>query len=215
MVLSLFKLFTHTHTHKHTHTTPMAATTSTDTSFESTELHDLHGRFELLYPASLLERVIFFQTCSPIASAPAARHTFPDPCVQPDGKTAGNRSALCSDFLPLAFTILPQKLAPAGYVSLPVLVWRYTTPDLNEMQFDSLCTCVNVHPCAFSHRSLARYHNHFVGKGHLGYETMDHLPINRGFLSHVGYLSGGEEYATYPFICLRVMLSSTPALHLD
>ena len=23
---------------------------------------------------------------------------------------------------------------------------------------------------------------------------MDHLPINRGFLSHVGYLGGGEQY---------------------
>jgi len=59
--------------------------------------------------------------------------------------------SLCSNFLPLAFTILPQKLASAGY------------------------------------------HNHFVGKGHLGYQTMDHLPINRGFLSHVGYLEGGEQ----------------------
>ncbi len=28
----------------------------------------------------------------------------------------------------------------------------------------------------------------------LGYETTDHLPINRGFKSHVGYLGGGESY---------------------
>lgn len=40
----------------------------------------------------------------------------------------------------------------------------------------------------------AGYQNHYVGKGHLGYETMDHLPINRGFLSHVGYLGGAESY---------------------
>jgi hypothetical protein len=33
------------------------------------------------------------------------------------------------------------------------------------------------------------YQNHFVGKGHLGYQTMDHLPINRGFVSHVGCVS--------------------------
>ena len=39
-----------------------------------------------------------------------------------------------------------------------------------------------------------RYQNHFVGKGHLGYQTMDHLPINRGFLTHVGYLAGSEDY---------------------
>jgi len=38
------------------------------------------------------------------------------------------------------------------------------------------------------------YECHFVGKGHLGYQTMDHLPINRGFVSHVGYLSGSESY---------------------
>jgi hypothetical protein len=29
-------------------------------------------------------------------------------------------------------------------------------------------------------------------QGHLGYETMDHLPINRGFASHVGYLEGSQ-----------------------
>lgn len=36
--------------------------------------------------------------------------------------------------------------------------------------------------------------SHFVGKGHLGYETMDHLPVNRGFHSHVGYLEGSQSY---------------------
>lgn len=30
-----------------------------------------------------------------------------------------------------------------------------------------------------------------VGKGHEGYQTVDHLPYNRGWDSHVGYLSGG------------------------
>ena len=35
---------------------------------------------------------------------------------------------------------------------------------------------------------------HFVGKGHLGYPTTDHLPIKRGFDSHVGYLCGAEDY---------------------
>ena len=41
----------------------------------------------------------------------------------------------------------------------------------------------------------ANYTNHYVGKGHLGYETMDHLPINRGFDDHVGFLGGSEGYA--------------------
>ena len=38
------------------------------------------------------------------------------------------------------------------------------------------------------------YSAHFVGKGHLGYPTTDHLPINRGYSSHVGYLGGAEGY---------------------
>ena len=42
--------------------------------------------------------------------------------------------------------------------------------------------------------SKAGYRCHFVGKGHLGYETTDHLPINRGFESHVGYLGGSQSY---------------------
>ena len=40
----------------------------------------------------------------------------------------------------------------------------------------------------------ARFNCHMIGKGHLGYETEDHLPINRGFDSYVGYLWGGESY---------------------
>lgn len=59
---------------------------------------------------------------------------------------------MCSNFLPLNFTILSEKLHQGGYK------------------------------------------NYFIGKGHLGYETTDHLPINRGFDSHVGYLGGSEGY---------------------
>lgn len=42
--------------------------------------------------------------------------------------------------------------------------------------------------------SAVGYACHFVGKGHLGYQTSDHLPVNRGFASHVGYLNGAEIY---------------------
>ena len=38
------------------------------------------------------------------------------------------------------------------------------------------------------------YACHFVGKGHLGYQTTDHLPIRRGFDTHVGFLAGSESY---------------------
>eukprot|EP00041_Stephanoeca_diplocostata_P013943 m.249525 g.249525 ORF g.249525 m.249525 type:complete len:537 (+) comp19525_c0_seq2:91-1701(+) len=67
----------------------------------------------------------------------------------------GMQAPTCSNWLPLDYTLLSQKLKAA-----PGSTWR----------------------------------NHFVGKGHLGYQTMDHLPINRGFDSHVGYLGGAEEY---------------------
>lgn len=64
----------------------------------------------------------------------------------------GTQAPQCSNFLPLQFTILSEKLKAADYQS------------------------------------------HFIGKGHLGVQTVDHLPANRGFETHVGYLGGGESY---------------------
>jgi len=95
-----------------------------------------------------LDRHYVFRYCSPTRRAFLSGR-FPNQIttVQPDG------SNMCSDFLPLAVDILPQKLSTAGYVS------------------------------------------HFIGKGHLGYQTMDHLPVNRGFKTHVGYLGGSEGYS--------------------
>eukprot|EP00038_Savillea_parva_P011469 m.197762 g.197762 ORF g.197762 m.197762 type:complete len:512 (+) comp20214_c0_seq1:161-1696(+) len=59
--------------------------------------------------------------------------------------------------------------------------------------------CDNCLPLNFTLLSQklasAGWINHFIGKGHLGYLTMDHLPINRGFASHVGYLHGSEDYS--------------------
>jgi arylsulfatase A-like enzyme len=102
---------------------------------------------ELVGEGMRLDRHYVFRYCSPTRRAFLSGR-FPNriTSVQPDG------SNTCSDFLPLAVDIIPQKLATAGYAS------------------------------------------HFVGKGHLGYETMDHLPVNRGFKSHVGYLGGAEKY---------------------
>lgn len=94
-----------------------------------------------------LDRHYVFRYCSPTRRS-FLTGRFPNQIttVQPDG------SNMCSDFMPLAVDILPEKLITAGYVS------------------------------------------HFIGKGHLGYETMDHLPVNRGFKTHVGYLGGSEGY---------------------
>jgi arylsulfatase A-like enzyme len=65
---------------------------------------------------------------------------------------SGAQAPICSNFLPLQFTLLPERLKDVGYST------------------------------------------HMVGKGHLGYMTTDHMPINRGFDSHVGYLAAGEGY---------------------
>jgi arylsulfatase A-like enzyme len=43
--------------------------------------------------------------------------------------------------------------------------------------------------------SAVGYQCHFVGKGHLGYQTTDHMPVQRGFVSHIGYLDGAESYS--------------------
>ena len=64
----------------------------------------------------------------------------------------GNQAPVCSNYLPIKFTLLPEKLKLAGYET------------------------------------------HMVGKGHLGYQTMDHFPVSRGFDSHVGYLEAREDY---------------------
>jgi len=60
-------------------------------------------------------------------------------------------------------------------------------------------TCSNYLPTNFTLLSgklkQAGFMCHFIGKGHLGYQTEDHLPINRGFDSHVGYLGGGQHYS--------------------
>ena len=68
----------------------------------------------------------------------------------------GAQAQPCSNWLPLEFTILPQKLAQ----------------------------------CPLN----GGYSSHIIGKGHWGYQTTDHLPIHRGFSSHVGYLAGAEDY---------------------
>ena len=69
----------------------------------------------------------------------------------------------------------------------PVHLWGVQAP-----------TCSNYLPLQFTllpaKMKQADYETHMIGKGHLSYQTTDHLPINRGFDSHLGYLGGGEQY---------------------
>ena len=66
------------------------------------------------------------------------------------------------------------------------------------MQPDGDHTCSDFLPLATTtiaeKLTSVGYACHFIGKGHLGYQTTDHLPANRGFASHVGYLLGAEKY---------------------
>jgi arylsulfatase A-like enzyme len=38
------------------------------------------------------------------------------------------------------------------------------------------------------------YANFWYGKGHTGYKSMKHLPVNRGFDHHMGFLTGAQDF---------------------
>lgn len=79
-----------------------------------------------------------------------------------------------------------------------LLTGRFPT-HLTTVQADTNDLCSDFMPLnatIISEKLLEKsYDSYFIGKGHLGYQTMNHLPINRGFKSHVGFLAGAETYA--------------------
>ena len=42
--------------------------------------------------------------------------------------------------------------------------------------------------------AAAGFVSHFIGKTNIGFQTTKHMPIERGFASHVGFLYGAEDY---------------------
>ena len=42
----------------------------------------------------------------------------------------------------------------------------------------------------------AGYRTHWIGKGHTGFLSVNHLPTNRGFDSFLGFLSGSQSYVS-------------------
>lgn len=120
-----------------------------DLGFHDTQLHNnrsfMTSHFGDLAKAGItLARHHTYMYCSPTRRSFLSGR-FP-------AHITGQQPGICSNLLPLNFTLLPGKLKLAGYQT------------------------------------------HMVGKGHLGYQTTDHLPVNRGFDSHVGYLAAQEDY---------------------
>ena len=110
-----------------------------------------------------------------------------------------------------------DQLARSGIVLDRFYVYMYCSPTRRSMLSGRFPTSINANqagPCSnylprqmtwisdklkqstdvHGNATNSSYMNHFVGKGHLGYPTTDHLPINRGYDSHVGYLGGAEQY---------------------
>ena len=84
----------------------------------------------------------------------------------------GTQAPTCSNLTPLQFTILSEKLAAVDY----------------EAHFIGKGTLALVFSAGDHHEPAPSV------SGHLGYQTVDNLPINRGFAGHLGFLGGGESY---------------------
>ena len=109
-----------------------------------------------------------------------------------------------------------RKLADEGILLERHYVYRYCSPTRRSFlsgRFPNRITTVQPDDCSATAKNLCSdflplavqtlpeklvatgaWEAHYVGKGHEGYETTDHLPVNRGFTSHVGFLSGAETY---------------------
>ena len=92
----------------------------------------------------------------------------------------GSQPPVCSNFMPLQFSTIPQKLRQADYVRAPNHLHPPHRPHLPAA------------PPGLAHTLPPFQETHFVGKGHLGQLTDAHLPIHRGFVRVTSVLLVGR-----------------------
>eukprot|EP00937_MAST-01D_sp_MAST-1D-sp2_P007960 g7960.t1 len=108
---------------------------------------------------------------------------------------------------PLSPTPHIGELARAGVALTNMHAFKYCSPSRRSLlsgrfpvhiSTNQAPDCSNYLPLPMTLLSgklkRANFSTHFIGKGHLGYQTEDHLPVRRGFDSHVGFLAGDENY---------------------
>ena len=90
-----------------------------------------------------------------------------------------NQAPACSNYLPLQLTLLSEKLrrSPANF----------TTHYVGKGQ------CVRF-ACGDAYGAAPISHDGCMLCDSLGYQTTDHLPIRRGFDTHLGFLQGDQNY---------------------
>ena len=157
---------------------------------------------------------------SPDDPAKGYENTRARSCCSRRGAAPPHFITILADDLGWADTALYNPLAPTprikeeadqGLLLERHYVFRYCSPSrraflsgrfptsITTVQPDGADACSDFLPLATTTlaEKLSRgagYECHFIGKGHLGYETTDHLPIRRGFASHLGFLLGSESY---------------------
>jgi hypothetical protein len=128
-----------------------------------------------------------------------------------------NQAPTCSNYLPLQLTLLSEKLkrAPVKYSSAPRETCVKVASRITLLYYSFNACAVTMYVCVQPFSLLWRMAlaaAHFIGKGHLGFQTTNHLPIHRGFDTHLGFLQGDQNYVSVETDCLHAhgMLALTP-----
>ena len=79
--------------------------------------------------------------------------------------------------------------------------WPHHTHQWNPVHHEPLGTNINMTMLPAKLKQ-AGYSTHMVGKWHLGMFDPAYLPVNRGFDTSTGFLSGGEDHFTQQASCI-------------